>query len=243
MHPTRWIGGGIVAIGLLLSEPSPSHAQYIVFDPSNFAKNTITAAQMLKQVVNSTKEVELMLRNLMATGGSWEDTLRLLRRLDEVLATGDALHYQLTNLDQTMHDRYPGYVNPGRWIPKYTQWTATSLDTLRGTLNTVQEQLKAAERLQEEATLAALKAKTEAAQGNLDVSQTGNMITLQIVEEQRKMRQLLGALINAQNVATAHQINLDAAAQRAQDDWLERPTIEARPYQGTTGFGPDDYRH
>jgi conjugal transfer/entry exclusion protein len=84
-------------------------------------KNAVTSAQMIKQVINSTKEVELMLQNLMATGGAWEDTQRLLRRLDEVVATGEALHYQLTHLDQTMHERYPGYVNPGRWIPKYTQ--------------------------------------------------------------------------------------------------------------------------
>lgn len=214
-----------------------------MFDPSNFAKNTITAAQMLKQVINSTKEVEMMLQNLMATGGSWEDTLRLLRRLDEVIATGEALHYQLANLDQTMHERYPGYHNPGRWIPKYTQWTTTSLDTLRGTLNTVHEQLKAAERLQEDALLAALRAKTDAAQGNLDVSQTSNMINLQIVEEQRKMRQLLGALINAQNVATAHQINLQASQERVFNDWLERAQRPVQPYSGVGGFGPDDYKH
>jgi len=243
MKMTRWMGSGMLTLGLLLSGPPQSHAQFLVFDPSNFAKNTITAAQMLKQVVNSTKEVEMMLQNLIATEGTWEDTQRLLRRLDEVIATGEALHYQLANLDQTMHERYPGYVNPGRWIPKYTQWTTTSLDTLRGTLNTVQEQLKAAERLQEEATLAALKAKTDAAQGNLDVSQTGNMINLQIIEEQRKMRQLLGALINAQNVATAYQINLQASQERVFNDWLERAQRPVQPYSGVGGFGPDDYKH
>lgn len=229
----------------VLSKGTSSYAQggMIVFDPPNFAKNTITAAQMLLQVINSTKEVQMMLKNLQQTSGAWEDTARLLRRLDEVVATGEALHYQLTHLDQTMHDRYPGYVNPGRWIPKYTQWTTTSLDTLRGTLNTVQEQLKESERGREEALLAALKSKTESAQGNLDVSQTGNMIDLQIIEEQRKIRQLLGALINAQNVATAHQINLQASQERVIDDWLQRSQIPVQPYRGIGGFGPNDYRH
>ena len=251
MHTSRWMGEGIVTLALLLSGPLQSHGQIegaigegiIVFDPSNFVKNAVTSAQMIKQVINSTKEVQLMLQNLMATGGAWEDTLRLLRRLDEVVATGEALHYQLTHLDQTMHERYPGYVNPGRWIPKYTQWTTTSLDTLRGTLNTMQEQLKESERAREETLLAALKSKTENAQGNLDVSQTGNMIDLQIIEEQRKIRHLLGALINAQNVATAHQINLQASQERVIDDWFERSQIPVQPYRGTAGFGPDDYRH
>jgi type IV secretion system protein TrbJ len=235
---------GATVLAFLVSWPTDSQAQFsfggggiIVFDPSNFAKNTITAAQMIKQVINSTKEVELMLRNLIATGGSWEETIVLLRRLDEVIATGEALHYQLTHLDQELRTRYPGYVAPDRWIPAYQNWTATSLDTLRGTLNTVHEQLKEEERLKEEALLASLKGKTELAVGNLDVSQTGNMIALQIVEEQRKIRQLLGALMNAQNVATAHQINLQAAAERTEHDWLQRSVIDVVPYQGTSGFG------
>jgi hypothetical protein len=53
----------------------------------------------------------------------------------------------------------------------------------------------------------------------------------------------LGALINAQNVATAHQINLQASQERVIDDWLERSQIPVQPYRGTEGFGPDDYRH
>ena len=65
----------------------------------------------------------------------------------------------------------------------------------------------------------------------------------QIIEEQRKIRHLLGALINAQNVATAHQINLQASQARVIDDWLERSQIPVQPYRGAGGFGPDDYRH
>jgi P-type conjugative transfer protein TrbJ len=221
-----WMGiFGLTA--LLVIWPTTGRGQFdagggiIVFDPSNFTKNTITAAQMIKQVLNSTKEVELMVQNLIQTGGAWDDILVLFRRLDEVIATGDALHYQLTDLDQRMQERYPGFAPPGEWWPAYQRWTMTSLDTLRGTLNTVHEQLTVAERLREEALLASLRAKTESAAGNLDVSQTGNMIDLQIIEELRKVRQLLGAFINAQNVAQAHEINLMATAQRVEHDLLE----------------------
>src|SRR3989442_6020709 len=91
----------------------------IVFDPSNFAKNTVTAAQMLKQVINSTREVEFMLQNLSRTGGAWENTGVRLHRLDEVIATGEALHYQLTSLDQEMRSRYPRFLSHGRWVPCY----------------------------------------------------------------------------------------------------------------------------
>jgi len=57
------------------------------------------------------------------------------------------------------------------------------------------------------------------------------------------MRQLLGALINAQNVATAYQINLQASQERVFNDWLERAQRPVQPYSGVGGFGPDDYKH
>jgi conjugal transfer/entry exclusion protein len=117
---------GICVLVVMVNLPQASHAQFdgggggiVVFDPSNFAKNSITAAQMLKQVANSTQEVALLLRNLIATGGAWEDTAQLLRLLNEVLATGEALHYQLPDLDQQMQQRFPGYIVPSLWVTSY----------------------------------------------------------------------------------------------------------------------------
>jgi P-type conjugative transfer protein TrbJ len=235
-------------LGMMLwTGTSNALAQYgpvpVVEVGPNLAVNTLTSQEMVLQVLNSNQEVRMMAQNLVRTGGSWDDLLTLLKRIDEVLATGESLHYQLKDLDQKMSERYPGYVNPGRWIPKYMQWTNTSLHTLRGTLDTVHEQLKVQERLREEVVLASLRAKTEGAIGNLDVSQTGNMINLQIVEELRKVRQLLGATVNAQNVATSHQINLQASQDRVVNDWIERSQIPVPRYRGIGGFGPNDYKH
>lgn len=219
---------------MLLSLPNRSHAQLqsgiIVFDPSNFVKNSITAAQMIKQI-------ELMLRNLISNGGSWEDTARLLRLLDEVLATGEALHYQLPDLDQQMRERFPGYARPPRWYPAYQQWTTTTLDTLRGTLDTVHEQLRPAQQAREDALLAALRSKSDGAAGNLDVTQAGNMFLGQVVEEQRKIRQLLGAQMNAQNVAQARVITTQAAAERIEQELLEASYRPIPAYGAARGFG------
>jgi P-type conjugative transfer protein TrbJ len=224
-----------MAVMGLLSLPSSSQAQLdafgggtIVFDPSNFAKNTITAAQMIKQVINSTKEVELMLKNLISTPWAGEDMGRLLRLLDEVLAVEQALHYQLQNLDTAMRQRYPGYAYepPTFWWGDYEQWAGTSLDTLRGTLDTVHEQLRVEQRQHEEQIIGELADKTQNAAGNLDVTQTGNMIMVQVVEELRKTRQMLGALINAQNVTNAHVINREAVSERLEHDALVRSQIE-----------------
>ena len=221
-----------MAMLVMLSLPRLSHGYYvvIVFDPSNFIKNSITAAQMIKQI-------ELMLRNLINNGGTWEDTARLLRLLNEVLATGDALHYQLPDLDQQMRARFPGYARPPLWYPAYQQWTTTTLDTLRGTLDTVHEQLKPAQQAREEALLAALHSKSDGAAGNLDATQAGNMFLGQVVEEQRKIRQLLGAQMNAQNVTQARVITTHAAAERIEQDLLVASQKPIPAYDHAGGFG------
>ena len=229
-----FLRSGMLLLTLLLALPGRSEAQFgqgiIVFDPSNFAKNSITAAKMIVQI-------ELMLRNLIANGGTWEDTERLLRLLNEVLATGEALHYQLPDLDQQMQERFPGYVAPPRWYPAYQQWTTTTLDTLRGTLDTVHEQLKPAQQAREDALLASLQAKSDGAQGNLDATQAGNMFVGQVVEEQRKIRQLLGAQMNAQNVAQARTITTHAAAERIEEEVLLVSHTPIPAYDQAGGFG------
>jgi|GEM_PF-4487086 len=180
----------------------------VVFDPAAVAKLIV--------------EIRLMLQNLIATGLAGEDVERLMRLLDEVIVIDRALHYQLPNLDALMQQRYPGYQydTSTPWWPNVEEWSYTGLNTLRGSLDTVHEQLRPEQRAIEEGVLAALAAKTAAAAGNLDVSQTGNMIGLQVAQELRKLRQMVGALTNAQTVAQAHEIHLQAVSERVQHDLL-----------------------
>src|SRR5262249_56147385 len=80
-----------ITTALLLTLTEPAEAQLfggggmIVFDPTNFGKNTITAAQMLLQVANSNREVAMMLQNLLSTPGSYYDMARYLALLRQVI--------------------------------------------------------------------------------------------------------------------------------------------------------------
>jgi len=186
----------------------------LVFDPAAVSKLIV--------------EIKLMLQNLQQTGWAGEEVERLMRTLDEVVAIEHALHYQLPNLDLLMQERYPGYQYDTStfWWPNVEQWSYTGLNTMRGALDTVHEQLRPEQRMHEEQVLAALKAQTEAAAGNLDVSQTGNMIGLQVAQELRKLRQMVGAQTNALTVAQAHEIHLKAVSERVAHDLLANSPSE-----------------
>jgi type IV secretion system protein TrbJ len=236
----------LLITGLVLAALArPAEAQLfgggglIVFDPTNFGKNTITAAQMLLQVANSNREVAMLLQNLLGTPGSYYDMERYLALLREVIDTGAegaTIHYY-GNTEADMLAHYPGYARTTDWNATYGWLTDTLLNTQRGVLNTVHEELRPEDDARVAAVEAELALKTEVAQGNLDVSQAGNYLAILQVDELRRQRHMLGALTNAVTVAQAHTVNLQAQAEKAMHLWLETSVHEIPPYIGLGGVG------
>jgi type IV secretion system protein TrbJ len=232
-----------ITTALLLTLTGPAEAQLfggggmLVFDPTNFGKNTITAAQMLLQVANSNREVAMLLQNLLGTPGSYYDMERYLALLREVIDTGAdgaKIHYY-GNTEADMLAHYPGYARTDDWNATYSWLTATLLNTQRGLLNTVHEELRPEDEARVAAVEAQLALKTEAAQGNLDVSQAGNYLAILQIDEARRQRHMLGALTNALTVAQAHTVNLQAQAEKATALAIEASLLPIRPYSGVGG--------
>ncbi len=243
--------GFLIVILSLTVLSSPAEAQFIggggngmiVFDPTNFTKNTITAAQMLLQVGNSNKEVAMMIQNLIATGGAYYPRDRYIALLQEVINTGAAgariTYYDNTESEMLRH--YPGYERTDDWNETYNWLTATHLNTQRGALNTVHEELRPEDDARIQEIENALATKTELARGNLDVSQAGNYLAILQIDEARRQRHMLGALTNALIVAQAHSVNLQAQAEKATAMAIESSLLPIQPYSGMGGvrlFGP-----
>ncbi len=209
----------------------------IVFDPTNFTKNTLTAAQMLLQVGNSNKEVAMMIQNLLATGGAYYPMNQYVALLQEVLNTG-AAGARITYSDNTeseMLRHYPGYERTDDWTHTYDWLTQTHLNTQRGALNTVHEELRPEDDARVQAIENALATKTELARGNLDVSQAGNYLAILQIDEARRQRHMLGALTNALIVAQSHNVNLQAQSEKAMHLWLQTSQHPIAPYTGAGG--------
>jgi conjugal transfer/entry exclusion protein len=233
-----------ITTALLLTLTGPAEAQLfgggsgmIVFDPTNFTKNQITAAQLLLQVANSNREVAMLLQNLLGTPGSYYEMQRYLALLREVIDTGAdgaKIHYY-GNTEADMLAHYPGYARTDDWNATYGWLTDTLLNTQRGMLNTVHEELRPEDDARVAAVEAELALKTEAAQGNLDVSQAGNYLAILQVDELRRQRHMLGALTNALTVAQAHTVNLQAQAEKATALAIEASLLPIRPYSGVGG--------
>ncbi len=117
---------GATALALALAVPvalspmlaSPAHAQFgfgrIVFDPSNYAENVLTAARTLEQINNQIQSLQneaTMLinqaRNLTGLPYSSLQTLQQnVQRTQQLLSQAQNIAFDVQNIDQMFQSRY-----------------------------------------------------------------------------------------------------------------------------------------
>lgn len=219
-----------------------AHAQLIVYDPSNFAKNAITAAQMLLQVANSDQEVEMMRRNLVPVLGAlypYQQYVHLLQEVIDTVHRGEPMHYYLADLNGRQLDLYRGYTDARKvlgWPANYALLVHTALNAQRGAFNTVHEELTPEDDERVNAVLGDLLRKTAGAFGNKDLAQLNNYHNQLLVTELRRQRHMLGALSNAIMVKQEHDLDLNALTQYSNDIFFLESKFAVRAYSGAGGI-------
>ncbi len=232
---------------------SPAYALFgegdTVFDPTNYAKNEITAAQMLEQVKqmtlqvrNSNSEVAMLLQNLMAVlGARYPYPLydNLIREVMETVNGGVPMHYNVPGVDAYQFDVYRGYTEATKWRgweQNYGNLAQTALNAQRGMLNTVHEELSPADDERVSLVMDDLRRKAEVAAGNKDLAQVHAYgLDLQLYEA-RRQRKMLGALTDAVVLKNEHDLNLDAWTQKVQDNFFGDAAFDPQPYTGAGGI-------
>lgn len=194
-------------------------AQMAVFDPTNFVENFMTALQTLQSNVQEAQQIQnqlSMYRNMLQNTGSlsstnWANASNELTQLANIAQQGQAISYASTNLDSRFQSAYPGYTSPTNYQQSYQQWTQTSLDSMRGSLNTAGYQN--AQMPTEEATLAALRNAATGANGQKAALDAGNQIAMAQVSQLQELRQLTMAQMQSQTAYQATQVQKQAASE------------------------------
>src|ERR1700680_4347471 len=96
---------------------TPSAAQFTVFDPANFAKNTLTEIHTLQVTINQVTQIanqlqqlsyeEQNLRNI--PNGGWGQVRTDIAALTRVTKIGTSISYADANLGNEFASVYPGY--------------------------------------------------------------------------------------------------------------------------------------
>ncbi len=223
----------VLAIAVLVAPSGARAYAMIVLDPTNLVQNTISALKAIESVTNEVqmianqiRQIENMVQNTRTYGGVWDqEALPRLIRLGQILDEEQAITYAMAGMDRIFRERYPGYRPVTDWATAYDQWTRTTLDTLRGALAAVR--LHADDFADEQRRIQTLTALSDSAEGRMQAVQAGNMLAAEQIQQLVKLRQLMMAQINAQNVYMANVTNRDAQRTATQQEWVRNGNREA----------------
>src|SRR6267142_600698 len=223
----------VLAIAILVAPSCVWAYAMIVLDLTNLIQNTISALKAVESVINEVqmianqiKQIENMVQNTRTYSGVWDqEALPRLNRLGQIIEQEQAIGYGMAGMERVFRERYPGYRPVTDWATAYDQWTRTTLDTLRGTLAAVR--LHADDFADEQRRIQTLSALSDSAEGRMQAIQAGNMLAAEQIQQLSKLRQLMMAQINAQNVYMANQTNRDAQRAATQQEWIKNGNRDA----------------
>jgi len=185
------IAAAVLAVPVALSPmlASPAHAQFgfgrIVYDPSNYAQNVLTAARTLEQINNQItslqNEAQMLInqaRNLTSLPySSLQQIQQNVSRTQQLLAQAQNIAFDVQNIDQAFQSQY-GNVSLSATD---AQLVADARDRWQNTVGGLQDAMKVQAGVvgnidSNRAEMAALVGRSQGATGALQATQAGNQI-------------------------------------------------------------------
>lgn len=175
-----------VATALLVTAMPAAQAQWVVFDPSNYSQNILTAARTLEQINNQIQQLQneaRMLtnqaRNLASLPFNVVSRLRSnLATTQRLIARAKGMAYDVARMDQDFQRLYPEqYAATVSGDQMYRDTQERWKNTLNGLQTTMQMQAQASQNLSDdEGVLADLVGKSQSAEGALQAMQAMNQL-------------------------------------------------------------------
>lgn len=224
--------GGCAALALSIAAafiaPTPTSAQWIVYDPSNFSQNVLTAARTLQQINNQIQSLQNEAQMILNQGQSLANQARNLANLatsplamlqqdiartNALIAQAQGLTTQIGQLNTQFSQQYPNGYGAGTTANQTladarTQWS-NSLEGLRTTLQ-MQAQLNGSI-TSDQGTLADIVGSSQGAIGILQATQATNQLLALMTKQVMQSQQL--ALSQGRSTALEQARMLEAEEQ------------------------------
>ena len=224
------------AVALSLAAMSPASAQWIVFDPNNYAQNVLTAARELQQINNQITSLQNQAQMLINQAknlanlpySSLQQLQSSIQRTQQLLAQAQRIAYDVQQIDRAFSTNYApatsSQSNQALITNAQSRWqnsVAALQDALRvqagvvGNLDTNRTQTSA------------LVTSSQGASGALQATQAGNQILALQAQQLADLTATVAAQGRAQNLESAQR----AAAQDQGREQLRRFLTPGQGYQ------------
>jgi P-type conjugative transfer protein TrbJ len=158
----------------------------------NYAELVGQLEQQVTMVENQLTQIaDMTTQGVTITNQLFGTVASDITNLRQIVNTGEALSYTMSNLDSTFRVRFPGYASSTNYGQSYQTWSQTSLDSTLGALKAAG--LQDSQFDSDEALLATLQNQSQSSVGRMQALEVGNQIAENQAEQLMKLRQLMMA--------------------------------------------------
>jgi len=223
------LAAGVTALTLVVTSV-PADAQWIVFDPTNFSQNVLTAARELQQINNEIQSLEnqaTMLinqsRNLASLPYSALAQLQQsVSQTQRLLGQAQRIAYSVTAIDQAFTRTYPQTYSSATSSQELiadaqTRWQ----NSLAGFQDAMRVQAGAVQNLDSTRTqIGALISSSQSASGALQAAQSGNQLVALQTKQLADLTAVMASIARAQSLEGARTVENQAQAQQQLTNFL-----------------------
>ncbi len=225
---SRWLAKGTSAVAMIAVMgtaticPPPAHAGVPgVFATEytqllNYAELVGQLEKQVSMVENQLTQISDMTKHGLTISDQLFGTVASdMANLRQIVNTGQALSYTMSNMDGAFKVRFPGYSSTTNYGQSYQQWSQTSLDSTLGALKAAG--LQNSQFDSDAALLKTLQNQSTSSVGRMQALEVGNQIAENQSEQLMKLRQLMMADMQSKAAFQGAQIQADATKQANSD--------------------------
>lgn len=218
------------SLGMALIAPSTPAQAFVVFDPSNYAQNLLTAARALNQINNQIKSLQneaSMLSN-MAKNLTKIDFPQLqqitqsLQQIDQLMHDAQAVSFQVTQIDRNFRTLFPKDFDASMKSQGHVLEARSRLDAAMAAFRqTMVVQGQIVENVESDGKLlAALAEKSQNAEGALQATQATNQLLALTAKQQFQIQTMMAAQYRADSLEQSRRVQAESDARAATKKFL-----------------------
>jgi P-type conjugative transfer protein TrbJ len=221
---------GVVLVALLSAPAEAQFGSSIVFDPTNYGQNLLTAERELQQVNNELQSLENQAtslvnqaRNLTSLPYSALSSLdQSVTQTEQLLTNAQRIAYSVATIDQAFTQSYPTSYPAGTSSQQLiTDAQNRWQNALAGFQDAMRVQASAVQNLATtHAQIDALVGTSQSATGALQASQSGNQLVALQTTQLADLTAVMATIARAQSLAGARSVEDEEQAQAQTNNFL-----------------------
>ena len=225
------LGVAIAGVALVATAiPSKPARALVVYDPTNYAQNLLTAARTLQAVNNQIRSLQNEAQSLINEAKNLT-TIRFpelqaltqtLQKIDTLMGQAQGIRFQVSTLNQQYRQLYPTSGSTSLSLASQVSAARSRMETAMAAYeHTMSIQAQVVENVEADAaSLSAIVDRSQGAEGALQASQATNQLLALTAKQQFQIQQMLAAQYRAEAIERANRTQSASDAQAATKKFL-----------------------